>query len=179
MFSSQIAQIGTTITHLGNNALALLVGLVVAYIVYKYWQRRQLFRKLNTMRITVAELRQKLEAREKPVILDLRSSAELKVNPTMIRGAIHVEVEKLASHSDEMPKDKDIVVYCSCPNEVTSVRFALLLQKKGFIHIRPLLGGIEAWRKLDYPMEAWSSTLTAATGANATVEPALEHFLFK
>jgi membrane protein DedA with SNARE-associated domain/rhodanese-related sulfurtransferase len=172
LFSSQIGQIVTAITHLGSGALALLVGLALPYIAYKYWQRRRLLRNLRATRITVAELRQKLEDGEKPVILDLRSSTELKLDPAVIRGAIHVELEKLAGNSDKFPKDRDIVVYCSCPNEVTSARFALSLQKKGFLRIRPLLGGIEAWRKLDYPMEAWSSTLTVNTGAGATVEPA-------
>jgi membrane protein DedA with SNARE-associated domain/rhodanese-related sulfurtransferase len=172
LFSSQIRQIATAIAHLGSGALALLVGLALPYIAYKYWQRRRLLRNLRTARITVAELHQKLDDGEKPVILDLRSSTELKLNPTVIRGAIHLEMEKLASHSGEFPKDRDIVVYCSCPNEVTSARFALSLRKKGFLRIRPLLGGIEAWRKLDYPMEAWSSNLTVNTGAGTTVEPA-------
>ena len=122
----------------------------------------------------MAELRQKLEAGEKPIILDLRSSAELKLNPAVIRGAVHVELEKLTSHSDDIPKDQDIVVYCSCPNEVTSARLALLLQKKGFTRIRPLLGGIEAWRKLDYPMEAWSSTITITAEDNSTAAPAVK-----
>jgi membrane protein DedA with SNARE-associated domain/rhodanese-related sulfurtransferase len=166
LFSRQLSQIVTAISRLGSGAVALLVSLVVPYLAYKYWQRRRLLRQLSTSRITVAELRQKLDAGEKIAIYDLRSSAELELNPTVIRGAIHMEVEKLAAHSDSIPKDRDIVAYCSCPNEVTSARFALLLHKKGFLRIRPLLGGIEAWRKLDYPMDAWPSTLTVTTDAN-------------
>jgi membrane protein DedA with SNARE-associated domain/rhodanese-related sulfurtransferase len=171
LFSSQIWQIGTALTQLGTSALVLLLGLIVLYIAYKYWQRRRLLHKLSTARISVAELRQKLEAGEKPLIVDLRSSVELKLNPTIIRGAIHMEMEKLSSHGNEMPREKEIVVYCDCPNEVSSARFALLLHKKGFRRVRPLLGGIEAWRKLDYPVEVWSSTVTAAH-ANAAVETA-------
>jgi 3-mercaptopyruvate sulfurtransferase SseA len=40
-----------------------------------------------------------------------------------------------------------------------------MLQKRGFTHIRPLQGGIAAWRKLEYPTETWSATLTATKGA--------------
>jgi membrane protein DedA with SNARE-associated domain/rhodanese-related sulfurtransferase len=174
LFSSQIRQIGAAIAHLGSSATVFLIGLAVPYVIYKYWQRRRLLRQLSATRITVAELRQKLEAGEKPLIFDLRSSAELRLNPTVIRGAVHVELEKLTSHSDDIPKDQDIVVYCSCPNEVTSARLALLLQKKGFTRIRPLLGGIEAWRKLDYPMEAWSSTITITAEDNSTAAPTVK-----
>ena len=47
----------------------------------------------------------------------------------------------------------DIVLYCSCPNEVTSARIAWLLRRKGIDRVRPLLGGIDAWRARNYPMD--------------------------
>jgi rhodanese-related sulfurtransferase len=53
----------------------------------------------------------------------------------------------------EIPHDRDIILYCSCPNEVSSARVALLLQRKGFLRVRPLLGGIDAWRERKYPTE--------------------------
>ena len=56
----------------------------------------------------------------------------------------------------EIPRDRDIILYCSCPNEVSSARVALLLQRKGISRVRPLLGGIDAWRERNYPTElAW------------------------
>jgi rhodanese-related sulfurtransferase len=47
----------------------------------------------------------------------------------------------------EVPKDSEVVVYCSCPNEVTAARVALLLRHLGFSRVRPLLGGIDAWNQ--------------------------------
>src|SRR5690242_4346653 len=160
-FSSQIEQIGAALAQIGGSAFSLLIGLAALYVAYKYWQRQRLLRELRAARITVAELRQKLDAGENPVILDLRSSAELKLSPLVIRGAIHVEVDQIASRSHEIPRDRDVIVYCSCPNEVTSARFAQMLQRKGFTRIRPLLGGIEAWRQQDYPMETWTGSVMA------------------
>jgi membrane protein DedA with SNARE-associated domain/rhodanese-related sulfurtransferase len=154
-FSNQIEQIVAAITHIGGSALSLMVGLITLYVAYKYWQRRRLLNELNTTRITVAELRQKLDDGENPVILDLRSGAELKLDPSIIRGALHVEMDKIENWSQKITHDQDIVVYCSCPNEVTSARFALLLKRKGFTRIRPLLGGIDAWRKQKYPIEQY------------------------
>ena len=129
-------------------------------------QRQRLRHELRTARITVEELRQKLDAGEKLVIVDLRSLAELKSNPSVISGAIHLGVEEIAKHQHEFPRDRDIIVYCSCPNEVSAARVALILQREGFSRVRPLLGGIDAWRKQNYPMGKWNSTVTTASGIN-------------
>ena len=156
-FSNQIEQIFAAITHIGGSALSLMIGLTILYIAYKYWQRQRLLNELRMARITVAELRQKLDDGENPIILDLRSGAELKLDPSVIRGALHVEMDKIENWSQKMAHDRDIVVYCSCPNEISSARFALLLKRKGFTRIRPLLGGIDAWRKQKYPTEQYVS----------------------
>jgi membrane protein DedA with SNARE-associated domain/rhodanese-related sulfurtransferase len=154
-FNSQIEQIVEAITHIGGSALSLMTGLIILYVAYRCWQRQRLLRELRMARITVAELRQKLDDGEKPLILDLRSDAELKLDSSVIRGAVHIEMNKIEDWSQTIAHDRDIVVYCSCPNEVTSARFALLLKRKGFTRIRPLLGGIDAWRRQKYPIEQY------------------------
>lgn len=153
LFSNQIQQIGDAVGQIGSRALGLAAGGVALYVGYKYWQRRSLLRELRTARITVEELRQKLEAGERPVILDLRAPAELAKDPAVIRGAIHLLLDEIEQRRHEFPHDRDIVVYCSCPNEITSARIALQLQRKGFTRVRPLLGGIEAWRQGNHPMD--------------------------
>jgi rhodanese-related sulfurtransferase len=120
-------------------------------------------------RITADELHQMLETGESPVILDLRSHAELELDPTIIRGATHLVLEDIEKRHHEFPRDRDIIVYCSCPNEVTSARVALQLHRKGFTRVRPLLGGIDTWRNLNYPMETRNaSAATVTVIANAT-----------
>lgn len=37
------------------------------------------------------------------------------------------------------------IVYCACPNEASAARVALQLRDRGFHHVRPLAGGIDAW----------------------------------
>jgi rhodanese-related sulfurtransferase len=149
---------------LGGSALSLLISLAALYIAYKYWQRHRLLRELRTARITVAELRQKLDAGEELVILDLRSRAALEQDPVLIRGAIHLNLDDIDERQHEIPRDRDIIVYCSCPNEVSSARVALRLQRKGFTRVRPLLGGIDAWRENNHPVEPRSSVLRSVTG---------------
>lgn len=165
-FSNQIGQIAAAISHIGGSALSLLVAFAALYIAYKFWQRQRLLHELRMARITVEELRQKLDAADKPVILDLRSHAELELDPSVISGAIHLDLGEVAHRHHEFPHDRDIVLYCSCPNEVTSARVALLLHRKGFTRVRPLKGGIDAWRKSNYPMEAWTATVTTAVNGD-------------
>jgi len=100
-FSNQIDQIVVSLSHIGKSALFLLLAMTASYFAYKFWQRQRLLHELRVARITAAELRQKLANGEKPVILDLRSRAELTLNPMVIPGAIHFEFEELAARSGE------------------------------------------------------------------------------
>jgi membrane protein DedA with SNARE-associated domain/rhodanese-related sulfurtransferase len=171
-FSTQIEEIVDALAGVGGSALMLLIAIVVGYIAFKYWQRRRLLRQLRMARVTVGEVRQKQEAGEDLVILDLRSSAALEEDPAIIQGAVHVSMDDIEKCAQEIPRDRDVIVYCSCPNEVTSARAALLLRRKGLTRVRPLLGGIDAWREQNYPMglrpPAGGGALGTRPGAPAT-----------
>lgn len=154
-FANQITQIGVAVSHISSGALKLLAVASVLYIAYKYWRRQRLLHELRMARITVEELRGKLDAGENLIILDMRSSAELELNPSIIIGAIHLGMDEVAKRHHEFPRDRDIIVYCSCPNEATAAKVAKLLHRYGFTRVRPLLGGIDAWRTNNFPMEVW------------------------
>jgi rhodanese-related sulfurtransferase len=139
--------------NLGSGALGLTVALAALYIGYKFFQRQSLLRELRMARITVDELHQKLEAGENLMILDLRSRAAFEEEPALIRGALHLRMEEVDVHLEKVPRDHDIVLYCSCPNEVSAARVALQFQRKGFSRVRPLLGGLDAWRERNYPTD--------------------------
>ena len=178
-FSNQIQQIVEALASVGASALRLIAAAVVGYVGFKYWQRHRLLRELRMARVTVDELRQRQESGEDVVILDLRSSAALQEDPSLIQGAIHLTLEDIEKRHQEIPRDRDVIVYCSCPNEVTSARVALLLHKKGFKRVRPLLGGIDAWREQKYPMSSRTSvipgspaTASASSGTAALNVPA-------
>jgi len=113
LFSNQLEQIIAALASLGSGALGVVVGLVALYIGYKYFQRRRLLNELRMARITVDEVHQKLEAGENPVILDLRSLAEVERNPLLIRGALHMTMDEVELRHHEIPRDRDIILYCS------------------------------------------------------------------
>jgi rhodanese-related sulfurtransferase len=86
------------------------------------------------------------------VVLDLRSDAALAEDPAIIPGAVRAKLEDIRTGNYKLPPNQEVVTYCSCPNEVTAARVALLLQRSGFKKVHPLLGGIEAWREQNYPV---------------------------
>jgi rhodanese-related sulfurtransferase len=153
LFSRQLEQILNALANLGSGALALVIGSAALYIGYKYFQRRRVLLKLRMARITVDELHRKLEAGEQPFILDLRSESEFEHEPLLIRGALHMTLDELQQRHGEIPRDRDVILYCSCPNEESSARAALLLRRNGIENVHPLQGGFDAWRERDYPTE--------------------------
>jgi membrane protein DedA with SNARE-associated domain/rhodanese-related sulfurtransferase len=147
-FSAQIQQVGSAIASIGGSALCLVVGAFAAYIAYKFWQRKRLLDELRMTRVTVADLRGMIKAGDNVVILDMRSKEEFNANAG-IAGAIHLSIEDVKQGRYKIPHDREVVVYCSCPNDVTAARVALLLRRSGFSNVRPLLGGIDAWNQWD------------------------------
>ncbi len=169
LFSRQLEQVIAALASLGSGALGVVAGLALLYIGYKYYQRRRLLKELRMARITVDELHQQLESGENPIILDLRSAAELERDPSLIRGARHMTMDELKLRQQEIPRDRDIILYCSCPNEVTSARMALVLHRNGIPRVRPLLGGIDAWRERNYPTEQRVVGALTLPGAGSTM----------
>jgi membrane protein DedA with SNARE-associated domain/rhodanese-related sulfurtransferase len=164
LFSRQLEQILNALAGLGHSALGVVAALFACYIGYRYWQRRRLLGELRMARITVDELHQKQEAGESLLVLDLRSHFELEQDPAVIRGALHVTMDELRVRQKDIPRDRDIVLYCDCPNEVSSARMALQLRQQGIVRVRPLLGGIEAWRERNYPTDMRAVGATTVQG---------------
>jgi len=153
LFSNQLETLLDALAGLGKSAFAIVGVLAAVYVALKYFQRQRLLRELRIARISVDELRKKQQAGERLAILDLRSRSELDKDPSMISGAFHMTLDEVENRHAEIPRDRDIVLYCSCPNEETSARVAWLLRRKGIERVRPLLGGIDAWRERNFPMD--------------------------
>lgn len=156
----QAAQIG------GGAALALL-ALLAAYVGYRWWERRRFLAALDMARISVEELRRQIEEGAAPVIVDVRSSTAQAIERHRIPGAVHVPVKDAAQHLSELPRDREIILYCSCPNEASAARVARLLMNHGFRRVRPLKGGLEAWIEAGYTVEAVARTDVHTTASAA------------
>jgi rhodanese-related sulfurtransferase len=94
-----------------------------------------------------------MDASEKPIVLDVRSRVHREIDGRRIPGAVPVDLDALEATLEGIPRDRDVVVYCACPNEVTAVKVAMQLRERGIRRVRPLLGGIDAWVLSGYEIE--------------------------
>jgi membrane protein DedA with SNARE-associated domain/rhodanese-related sulfurtransferase len=148
VFHEAVEALLSTLEQLGHIALAMLLFAVVLFVAYKWWQRHRFLREIRMARISSGELRAQLQAMPGVVIIDVRS-AESRARTGWIPGSINVlDVTDL-----ETDRDSAIVVYCDCPNDASAAVFARKLKALGFKHVRPLAGGISAWRAQGFPVE--------------------------
>jgi len=83
------------------------------YIGYKVIARQRFLSELRIARISVDELKQKLDAGEEVVIVDLRHSVDFEADPETIPGAFRMNAQDLGEKDDQLPRDRDIILYCT------------------------------------------------------------------
>lgn len=109
-------------------------------------------------RISVEELKAKLAGNQPVTIIDVRGSESYAASSNTIKGAIHFKLRRLKSRLryaplKDLPKDREIVTYCACPNDQSSITAAQVLQASGFTRVRVLQGGWTEWLRANGPVE--------------------------
>jgi membrane protein DedA with SNARE-associated domain/rhodanese-related sulfurtransferase len=150
LFNSQIERALGSLDEFGSLVGAAILLLLAAYIAYKWYERRRFFMRLRMARISVAELYAIIQAGAAPVIIDVRSAVARTLEPRWIPGAVHVPLQEVAERMRELPRDREIILYCTCPSEASAARVARILMNHGFKRVRPLHGGLDAWVEAGY-----------------------------
>ena len=145
VFSAEVERALEWLESMGAGAVAAIAAIVLFYVGIKTVQRYLLIRFLRMVRINVEELRELMGRDTKPVVLDVRSATARKLDPRRIPGAIWLDMAAPQAALVAVPPDRDVVVYCSCPNEASAARVARELMDKGYRRVRPLEGGLEGW----------------------------------
>lgn len=150
VFKSQIERLLEHLSEFGSAAGAGVVILLAGYISFKWWERSRFYKMLRMARISVADLYELIQAGAAPLIIDVRSITARELEPRWIPGALHVPLEDVAHRIKELPRDRDVILYCTCPSEASAARVAKILMNHGFKRVRPLLGGLDAWVAAGY-----------------------------
>lgn len=108
----------------------------------------------NNKTITAEELLAKVNKGEKVLIFDVRTLGQYKASANHIKGDMRLEEEEIETKLKDVPKNQEIVTYCTCPDEATSNYFASKIRDKGFKNVSALKGGYFAWLRVDGPTEA-------------------------
>ena len=113
VFRDQLERLAQGIASLGAGASVLILGLLGIYISYKFIARKKFLRALRIGRITVEELKQKLDEKEDLTIVDLRHSLDFEADPETIPGAFRMDARELEEKDHPLPTDRDIILYCT------------------------------------------------------------------
>ncbi len=145
----------------GRFSGALLLLGILGFFLARVYRRRAILKKLIASRLEPEELKKQLDAGEQVYIIDLRHPMELVPDPFTLPGAIHFSPDDLAARRSEIPRDRDIVLFCTCPSEATAAKTAMTLHKLGIERVRPLRGGYDEWKRLGFPLDAVPPALPA------------------
>jgi membrane protein DedA with SNARE-associated domain/rhodanese-related sulfurtransferase len=157
-FFGDIAKKSAVFIHvLGHFAGALFILMVIGFFVYRVVKQRRFLANVRKMRLEPQELMAMIDEAAKsgecaPFIVDLRHPLDYLPDPRVLPGAVRVGPAELALHSDRIPRDRDVILYCTCPSEETSAKVAMQLHKMGVNRVRPLRGGFDGWKVAGFPL---------------------------
>lgn len=143
---------------LAPKAAALVLLTVIAVLVVRYVRRLSFLRDLRGLRLEPAQLWAMMEdarraGQQPPFVVDLRHPLDVLSDPLVVPNALRIGPDELKQRHEMIPRDRDIVLYCTCPSEETSAKVALELRKLGVRRVRPLRGGLQGWRDAGYALE--------------------------
>lgn len=157
VFSHQLVDVAKRFVELGGLAAAILIALFAVFLAVKIWQRKLFLRTLRMRQLHPRDVNAKLESGESVYVIDLRHHHDFNALPYKVPGALRVPMEDIEEHHEAIPRDRDIVVYCSCPNEASAARVALKLKRKGIQRVFPMTGGMESWMAEGFVYDAGDS----------------------
>lgn len=162
-FGGQIESVLAHLDRLGAWVASALLGVSLCYLLFKLMERRRVHRSLRRVRITPLELKQRMESGQPCTIVDLRNAFEWGAGS--IPGSLSLTVQELDTFVPAF-REAEMILFCSCPNEVSSAAAAALrLRRRGINSVRPLVGGFPLWTQLGFPVEVpIGGNVTAVSG---------------
>jgi membrane protein DedA with SNARE-associated domain len=113
VFSYQLEIVADYAVQLGSWTLAALGAGLAGYIGWKFVSRQRFLKKIRIARITPVELKAMLDGGEELLIVDVRARIDFEAEPTIIPGALHLTIEELDARHQEIPREREIVLYCT------------------------------------------------------------------
>ena len=165
LFGDALKRDPSLLSWVGRFSGVLLILGIIGFFLARIYRRRAVLKKLAAARLEPEELKRQLDAGVPVYIVDLRHPLELLPDPFTLPGALHLSPDDLTARNLEIPRDRDIVLYCTCPSEATAAKTAMTLHKLGIDRVRPLRGGFDEWKRLGFPLDPIAPVLT-------TIQPA-------
>ena len=133
---------------------AICVALSCLLIVSSV-KRRKGRQELNLHSITADALYSLMSSKQEVLLFDVRQPLDLLADSEIIVGATRIPPRELLENPSLIPKEKDSVVYCTCPDDKTSRSVLQRAQSLHFTRVKFLRGGLGEWKAKGYPVERY------------------------
>jgi rhodanese-related sulfurtransferase len=121
-------------------------------------------REMERYTITPEALHALMVSNHDVLLVDVRQPLHLLGDSVIIGGAQWIAPEEVRENPCLLPKDQDLVVYCTCPSENTSRIILHRALARGFVRIKFLKGGLDGWRRKGYPVEPYEKPFRLNSG---------------
>ena len=150
-------------------SLALILALVTILCVsIFYWLKHKANEgEMDRHSISAEDLHSLIGAVNEVLLFDVRQTLDVLAYPEQIPGAQRIPPEEVLRNPNAIPKDRDVVVYCTCPGEKTSRMVLHRALEGGFSRIRFLKGGLAAWKAMGFTVEPYKGTLAFSSASAA------------
>jgi membrane protein DedA with SNARE-associated domain/rhodanese-related sulfurtransferase len=180
IFSDQLDHVAEYAAAMGKLMVLAGVAWLGVLIILKPIRWYRLLRKFRLVRITPEELRDKLSAGGRILVLDLQGGLSQGQGLPAIPGAVRIDSRQLSQYMKQyrgvdLATDREVILYCGSPGETTSARVALALRQRGFEHVRPLAGGLQSWREHGFPVTTDVGMLPAPEHAVFVLHEVLQY----
>ena len=112
IFHRQVEDLLSLLHRSGLPLLFIVLLAAAAWISFKHVQRRRFIHKLRISRIGPEDLKDELDS-GRAVVVDLRNQFTLDEDSVQIPGALRLTPEELEMRHEEIPRDRDIILYCT------------------------------------------------------------------
>jgi membrane protein DedA with SNARE-associated domain/rhodanese-related sulfurtransferase len=147
VFSDFVDAILEAFSNYGHLAVMVVVMALAVFIAWRWWLRVRVLRRTRRVpRMSVSELEALRTDNRLPLVLDVRAHGNDTIE--RIPGAVVVNPDSPLDALADQPETCEIVIYCSCPHEVSAAILAERLNAAGYVKTWALAGGFEEWKRL-------------------------------
>jgi len=121
-------------------------------------------REMERYSITPEALHELLASNQEVLVIDARLPLDLLGDSVIIPGALRLAPHEARENPSLLPKEKDLVVYCTCSSDETSLTVLHRALAMGFLRIKILKGGLQSWRAKGFPVEPYTKPFHLDSG---------------
>jgi rhodanese-related sulfurtransferase len=130
----------------------ICVAVLLAVVLAKRMRER---REMERHVITPEALQAMLASKQDVLVFDVRQPLDLLGDSVVIPGAQWLAPDEVRADPSLLPKERDLIVYCTCPSDKTSRMILHRALAMGFLRIKFLKGGLDGWRENGFPVEPY------------------------